>query len=512
MDAAFLAEIERWRDLLAHNIALRNATLGQRELNFAVQQTIDRVIFLRICEDRGIEPYGTLLGLTNGGEVYQRLMLQFRHADARYNSGLFFFETEKGRGDAPDTVTPRLEIDDKVLRDILKNLYYPDSPYEFSVLPADILGQVYEQFLGKVIRLTAGHRAMVEEKPEVRKAGGVFYTPGYIVNTIVRQTLGKLLEGLTLRQVAGLAPRAGRKAWPIRVLDMACGSGSFLLGAYQYLLDWFLAQYLADGAGGAEKWATGRNPRLYQNNRGEWRLTITERKRIVLDHIYGVDIDPQAVEVTKLSLLLKVLEGEDEQTIGQQLALFPERALPDLGRNIKCGNSLIGPDFYDGQQMALLDDEAALRVNVFDWQAEFPQVFPDGGFRRHHRQPAVHPHPDAQGMGAAGVEYYKRRYRAAGKGNYDIYVVFVEKGLSLLTPSGRLVAHHSSPHKFLRRQVRNDLARRCALTGRPAGHRSTFADRAGLCQGRDSRAPYMPDLERWRQGEPQSRVTSRLST
>ena len=93
-----------------------------------------------------------------------------------------------------------------------------------------------------------------------------------------------------------------------------------------------------------------------------------------------MDIDPQAVEVTKLSLLLKVLEGEDEQTIGQQLALFPERALPDLGRNIKCGNSLVGPDFYEGQQMALLTDDEALRVNVFDWEAEFPQVFADGGF------------------------------------------------------------------------------------------------------------------------------------
>ncbi len=156
VDAAFLAEIERWRDGLAHTIALRNPDLGQRELNFAVQQTIDRIIFLRICEDRGIEPYGTLLGLVNGAEVYQRLLLRFRHADARYNSGLFYFETEKGRGDAADTLTPRLEIDDKLLRDILKSLYYPDSPYEFSVLPIEILGHVYEQFLGKVIRLTAG--------------------------------------------------------------------------------------------------------------------------------------------------------------------------------------------------------------------------------------------------------------------------------------------------------------------------------------------------------------------
>ena len=247
------------------------------------------------------------------------------------------------------------------------------------MLPGDILGQVYEQFLGKVIRLTAGHRTVIEEKPAVRKAGGVFYTPTYIVDTIVRRTLGKLLAGLTLRQVAGLAPHDGRKATPVRVADIACGSGSFLLGAYQFLLDWDLAAYLADGAGGAEKWATGRNPRLYQNSRGKWRLTIGERKRILLDHIYGVDIDPQAVEVTKLSLLLKVLEGEDEQTIGQQLALFPERALPDLGRNIKCGNSLVGPDFYVGQQMALLTDEEALRVNVFNWAAEFHTSLRTGG-------------------------------------------------------------------------------------------------------------------------------------
>ncbi len=119
----------------------------------------------------------------------------FRQADARYNSGLFHFEDEKGRAGYPDAITPGLTIDDKVLRDILKNLYYPDSPYEFSVLPADILGQVYEQFLGKVIRLTKGGQAKVEEKPEVRKAGGVYYTPTYIVDYIVRQTAGKLVEG-----------------------------------------------------------------------------------------------------------------------------------------------------------------------------------------------------------------------------------------------------------------------------------------------------------------------------
>ena len=138
--------------------------------------------------------------------------------------------------------TPGLHIDDQVLKEIIKRLYYPESPYEFSVIPPAILGQVYEQFLGKVIRLTEGHQAKVEYKPEVKKAGGVFYTPEYIVDYIVKETVGRLVEGKTPAEVSG-----------IRVLDPACGSGSFLLGAYHYLLDWHLDWYvenLVPAAGG----------------------------------------------------------------------------------------------------------------------------------------------------------------------------------------------------------------------------------------------------------------------
>ena len=194
VDDAFLKEIESWRDTLARTIALRNTELTQRELNFAVQRTIDRMIFLRICEDRGIETYGALMALQNGEHVYKRLCEVFHRADEKYNSGLFHFRKEKDRLEEPDELTPGLNIDDKPLKEIIRNLYYPDSPYEFSVLPADILGQVYEQFLGKVIRLTAGHRAVVEDKPEVKKAGGVYYTPTYIVDYIVKNTVGALLN------------------------------------------------------------------------------------------------------------------------------------------------------------------------------------------------------------------------------------------------------------------------------------------------------------------------------
>ncbi|MBN1930540.1 MAG: Eco57I restriction-modification methylase domain-containing protein, partial [Desulfobacterales bacterium] len=419
VDTAFLQEIERWRELLARNIALRNPNLSQRELNFAVQQTIDRMVFLRICEDRGIEPYGGLMALQNGVNVYQRLFHLFNKADEKYNSGLFHFREEKGRENY-DNLTPFLKIDDKPLKDVFKNLYYPESPYEFSVLPANILGQVYEKFLGKVIRLTTGHQAKIEEKPEVRKAGGVYYTPNYIVDYIVKNTVGKLVEGKRP------GPRGGVSN--LKILDPACGSGSFLIGAYQFLLDWHRDEYIKDGP---DKWSKGKIPRIYQSQKGEWRLTTDERKRILLNNIYGVDIDHQAVEVTKLSLLLKVLEGEDEQSIGKQISLFQERVLPDLSNNIKCGNSLIGPDFYEVRQVGLFDEDEVFRVNAFDWNSEFAEIMEAGGFDAVIGNP---PYVRQEGLGDY-KPYFEKIY-SVYNGMADLYVYFIEKGISLLKPDG----------------------------------------------------------------------------
>ena len=158
-----------------------------------------------------------LRSLCNGNNTYGRLQELFYKADDRYNSGLFHFRHEKDEAEPPDNLTPKLTIDDKPLKEILKRLYYPDSPYEFSVLPADILGQVYEQFLGKVIRLTSDHRAVVEDKPEVKKAGGVFYTPTYIVDYIVKNTVGKLLEGKTPK--TGAEPAHPRSRLRLRFIS-----------------------------------------------------------------------------------------------------------------------------------------------------------------------------------------------------------------------------------------------------------------------------------------------------
>ena len=317
------------------------------------------------------------------------------------------------------------------------------------MLPADILGQVYEQFLGKVIRLTAGHRAVVEDKPEVKKAGGVYYTPTYIVDYIVKNTVGRLLEGLTPKQAAEL-----------RILDPACGSGSFLIGAYQYLLDWHRDWYVEHGPERHRK-------ELYQGPGGEWRLTSAEKKRILLNSIYGVDIDAQAVETTKLSLLLKVLEDESSESLDAQLSFLHERALPDLAANIKCGNSLIGPDFYDDAQLGLagLDEEERYRINVFDWEAEFPDILGKAVPEERRGFDAVIGNPPYIQLSMAAyfdsaVSGYLASHYSSSSGRLNTYGLFIERALggllrvggyhSFIVPNTLLTQEH---YGELRRQI-----------------------------------------------------------
>jgi type I restriction-modification system DNA methylase subunit len=425
-----------------------------------VQKIIDRIIFLRICEDRAIEPYGQLQTKAEAGDVYTHLLNHFRLAESKYNSGIFDFDT--------DRITQGLRIDDRVLKTIIQSLYYPKSPYEFSVLGVEILGNVYEQFLGKVIRLTAGHQAKVETKPEVKKAGGVYYTPQYIVDYIVRNTVGKLVEG------KGKTPE---EIAEIKILDPACGSGSFLIGAYTYLLRYHL------------DWYVNNEPKKYkeavfQVRENEWYLTTAEKKRILLNNIFGVDIDPQAVEVTKLSLLLKVLEHESRESIDQQVKLGLEGVLPNLEGNVKCGNSLIGLDFYGtGQQETLFDEAEMRRINVFDWDDEgkgfgeimfdeaemrrinvfdwddegkgFGEIMKRGGFDVVVGNPPYVRIQTLQDTQPEAVQYYKNRYKSGGKGNFDIYALFVEQGYSLVNKSGLLGC--ILPHKFFQAKFGDPL-------------------------------------------------------
>ena len=410
---AFLRQMEKFRADLAREIALRNPKVGEMELNRATQRILDRVIFLRVCEDRGVEDYGRLRDAAAKVDVYAAMMDLFHSADRRYNSGLFHFRPERGRPH-PDLLTPKLKIRGKALRDIVAELY-PPSPYDFSAIGADILGQVYERFLGKEIHLTAKHQARVTEKPEVRKQGGVFYTPEWVVDYIVRQTVGNLLRGKN--------PGRARK---IRVLDPACGSGSFLLGAYQFLLDWHLDEYRKDPA------KSIKSGRIVTDERGGHHLSLRERREILLANIWGVDKDAQATEVTKLSLMLKCLEGENAETVRHPRALGM-RALPDLGGNIRAGNSIVASDFY-GELPLPKDEREIARVNAFDWGEHFPQILRDEkGFDAVIGNP---PYVRQEILGEDFKEYAKCRYKAH-HGKADLFAYFIERGLSLMKPGGR---------------------------------------------------------------------------
>jgi type I restriction-modification system DNA methylase subunit len=400
VDKEFLESLDKWRTYLAVNISWNNKNLTEDEINFAVQQTIDRIIFLRIAEDRHIEPYGSLKHTLNQGEFYANLFDVFHKADEKYNSGLFDLKK--------DRISKSLIIENKVIKTIINELYYPECPYEFSVLPVEILGSVYEQFLGKIIRITPAHHAKIEEKPEVKKAGGVYYTPQYIVDYIIKNTVGKLIEGKTPGEISSL-----------KVVDPACGSGSFLIGAFQYLLDYHKNYYSNSGKPSKGNKDNPLTP--------EGQLSTAEKKRILLNNIYGVDIDYNAVEVTKLSLLLKCMEGETEASINQQFKLFNERILPTLDDNIKSGNSLISTDYYDNQ----LDFGEEKKIKPFNWKNSFPEAFKQGGFDIVVGNP---PYVRQELLGSQ-KDYFQGHYQVF-HGMADLYSYFIEGSLKLLNTTG----------------------------------------------------------------------------
>jgi type I restriction-modification system DNA methylase subunit len=436
VDDAFLKDIENFRYLLAKNIALRNppgkpfgaSPINIYQLNDVVQKTIDRIIFLRVCEDRDIEQYGNLKDIVDeGSDIYERLMLYFGRTENRYNAGLFNLRED------PHKTSPHIVIDDVVLSEIINSLYYPDSPYAFNAIPVEILGQVYERFLGKTIRLTPSGQAKIEDKPEVRKAGGIYYTPKYIVDYIVENTVGRILGGLDMKLSHPPGGKKPSQVKKIRILDPACGSGSFLLGAYGYLLRWYLERYIEDKDKYLDK-------TIYKVGDDDYRLMIDERKRILMEHIFGVDIDPQAVEVTKLSLHLKVLEGETGETLDGQLALIREPALPDLERNIRCGNSLIGPDFYKQFDIGLFDDDEIRRINVFDWNDDergFGEIMREGGSAPGGFDAVI-------GNPPYGAELYNEKYMinkypySSEMKEINTYLYFIEQGINLLKHYGIL--------------------------------------------------------------------------
>ncbi len=346
IDESFLAELDQHRTTLARTFKNRNPELDSETLTELAQRTLDRLVFLRFLEDKGIEPERLVENFGEKGTVWEEFIAASRRLNGIYNGIVY---RRHGILDAP-----KLRVDDTAFADICESLARVNSPYDFNAIPIHILGSIYERFLGKVIHATP-KRAKVVEKPEVRKAGGVYYTPEYIVRYIVENTVGKLITGKTPTQIAKM-----------RFADIACGSGSFLLGAYDLLLKYHGQYY-------NEKPRSARKGDCIKRD-GKRYLTLAKKREILLNNVYGVDIDAQAVEVCQLSLYLKLLQDETEASAKQYLLDFEHTAkmkqlLPDLRKNIVCGNSLIGRDIDND----LFDNGEVRKLNPMDFEDPLSQ-------------------------------------------------------------------------------------------------------------------------------------------
>ncbi len=408
VDKRILDDLRQWREILAKDIFKNNPHLfhsedREKDANYLKeinQRILDRLIFMRCCEDRGLTHRGFLKEVfeerteTVGLNTMIFLKEEFKHYNMIFDSDLF----------RPQEWEDNLAIDFKVMRNIVLETY---NPYQFDAIPLEVLGNIYEQYLGYTIRLT-DHRVKYELKPAVRKAGGVYYTPEYIVDYIVKNTVGKLLEELP-----------GRKIKKLRILDPACGSGSFLIRAYEEMLSYYRDRKKVQ----PKIKRAQREFALKHEQEEEPRLSIEEKSRILRDHIFGVDIDEQAVEVTKLSLMLKMLEGE--------YWFVPGRAiLPMLDKNIKCGNSLISGSTLELKKY-FGDDW--YKVKPFNWEKEFRKIIvEESGFDAVIGNP---PWVDIKGLDPDLVDYCFSHYSTTSN-RMNVFAIFVERSLQLLRQSG----------------------------------------------------------------------------
>jgi len=376
VDEQLLADFTVFRETLSKNITKLNQSrhLSEDELDEAIQRILDRLIFIRNCEDRELEEK-RLWEAKNEIHVWKKVKEIFAYYDKNYDSKLFTYDPNN-----PKLVhlCDTLGIDDVVMRDIIQGLYRTRDDfvsYDFSAIDADILGTVYEQYLSHILKKT-GKRAKLTENHVHKKEQGIYYTPIYIVDYIVRNTLGELLKGKNVN------------VENIRILDPACGSGSFLIKAFDILNEYY-----------------EKNDKDYDQTQLDVKTDIpfTTKVKILQNNIFGVDLDKQAVEIAQLNLLLKIAEK------GYRLPL--------LEQNIKCGNSII-------------DDEGIAGSKAFKWEKEFKEIMESNGF-----DVVIGNPPYGAELSEADREFISKRFRFSSS-NKNTALVFIEKSLELAGENG----------------------------------------------------------------------------
>lgn len=371
IDKQLLEDFTQFRHLLSKNITKlnENRNLSQDELDESVQRILDRLIFIRNCEDRELEPKILISNYREWeskgkGQLIKSLRDAFTNFDKNYNSKIFSIH-----------LCDTLDIDNEVLHKVIEGLY---KLYDFSLIDADVLGTIYEQYLSHILMKTE-KRAKLTKNQLHRKEQGIYYTPTYIVDYIVRNTLGELLKNKKI------------EVEDIKVLDPACGSGSFLIKAFDFLNTYYLNKLKKDYHQTQLDTKTGS--------------PFKTKSRILQKNIFGVDLDKQAVEITQLNLLLKIAEKGEK--------------LPMLGENIKTGNSLIDLEEIAGKK-------------AFNWSKEYPKIMSKGGFD------VIIGNPPYYNIKSDSNLRTLNDYLLLSNGVVNISALFLKHAVDLLKPNGYL--------------------------------------------------------------------------
>lgn len=400
VDRLFLQLINGWRKGIGEYLYSKDEKYHNEEvLNDSVQSFINQIVFLRICEDNNLPLYQNLKNVAKDKEKLKNEMHKLiATADKRYNSGLFKNQ---------DAI---LDLSDDAIWEVIDSIYYPKSPYLFNVIEPSLLGKIYETYLTQKIVIEKESQSVALSDKDEYLYKSVVTTPVEIVKSMVKMALTPICEGKTPSEIKML-----------KIVDIACGSGVFLVEAFQFLIDWVTNWYLENAP-----------EHLIEIGNGEKIIPFAEKKEILLNSLYGVDIDARAVETAKFSLLVKLLENETEPSISLETP-----ALPDLANNIRRGNSLV--ERADIKRCTL---NKVLSIIPFEWSSIncgelFDVVIGNP------------PYVKTEDMRKLATEYefaiYKEKYSSAYK-QFDKYFLFIERGLKLLKPDGRLC--YIVPNKF----------------------------------------------------------------